>query len=193
MTVVNLKARGDLNGQRCMTLRFFPASGRWAVVLSATGECVRIKPENLEATVDPSITTGDPASRTGSRGRVFVFWGNAGWSRSQLLGEIAHGSWGMCRASACDLTTNIAQRWESLAAQGCNRLVFAPVNEMTEDYAKTNESTASPAAAAPASSPSAEQEQEQRRMDAYHRMAALLEGPEALIEDPAASDDESDN
>jgi hypothetical protein len=193
MTVVNLKARADLNGQRCMTLRFFPASGRWAVVLCTTGECVRIKPDNLEAVHDPSITTGDPATRTGSHGRVFVFWGNAGWSRSQLLGEIAHGSWGMCRASAGDIITDIARRWESLTAPGRNRLVFAPVNEMTEDYARGDRTTAERAAPAPADALE-QQEREQRRVDAYHRMAALLEGPEALIEDPAASDeDDSDH
>jgi hypothetical protein len=33
----------------------------------------------------------------GAHGRVYVFWGDARWSRAQLLGEIARGHWGLCR------------------------------------------------------------------------------------------------
>ena len=31
-----------------------------------------------------------------------VFWGDARWTRAQLLGEIARGHWGLCKASVTD-------------------------------------------------------------------------------------------
>jgi len=34
--------------------------------------------------------------------QLMVFWGYAGWSRCQLMGEIARGSWGLCRTSSDD-------------------------------------------------------------------------------------------
>ena len=34
---------------------------------------------------------------------VNVYWGDARWSRTQLLGELARGSWGMCRADLKDI------------------------------------------------------------------------------------------
>ena len=33
---------------------------------------------------------------------VHLYWGTATWSRTQLLGEIARGNWGMCRAASVD-------------------------------------------------------------------------------------------
>ena len=73
MTLANLISRTDLNGQTCLTICFFVDSGRWAVTISSTGECVRVKPENLFATTDPTCL-GDGAHCIGNRGRVFVFW-----------------------------------------------------------------------------------------------------------------------
>lgn len=99
--------------------------------MADTGESVRVRPENLEAVCDQRLP-GELARSTGSYGRVFVFWGNAGWSRAQLLGEIAHGSWGLCRASVADFTTDFLERWASLSAPGVHRLAFAPISEMTE-------------------------------------------------------------
>lgn len=189
----NLRARTDLNGKRCLTLRFFEASGRWAVVVGETGECVRVKPENLAPTTD-TTAPGELASYTGSHGRVFVFWGNAGWSRAQLLGEIARGSWGMCRAMAGDLTNNIGDRWNLLNAPIANRLAFAPVSEMSEDYV-TNTST-------PLSPGEQERVQEQHRhrrelemesLAATANAAVALERETSLIPNPAEGEESGDD
>jgi hypothetical protein len=88
-------------------------------------------------------------------GRVLVAWGDARWyvpqphsrlltlifhtnhyhiigiitrrSRTQLLGEIARGHWGLGKASVCELTAAPSQRWSGLD----DRLCFSPVTEMT--------------------------------------------------------------
>lgn len=57
---------------------------------------------------------------------VRVAWGDARWSRVQLLGELARGSWGMCRAQLGD----VAGAWQALQESG--RVVHAPKNEMSE-------------------------------------------------------------
>jgi hypothetical protein len=82
--VMGLVARPELNGRIGMALRFHPSPGpdRWDVIL-VSGEGIRIKPVNLEGL-------------DGGSGRVMVFWGDARWSRAQLLGEI--------RANRCFLT-----------------------------------------------------------------------------------------
>ncbi|CAK0829816.1 unnamed protein product, partial [Prorocentrum cordatum] len=62
--------------------------------------------------------------------RLLVFWGYAGWSRCQLMGEIARGSWGLCRAPD-DLTAlGPSEAWDAVYP----RLVFAPKSEMSESY-----------------------------------------------------------
>lgn len=66
------------------------------------------------------------------QGFVLCFWGDARWSRAQLLGEIAHGSWGLGRATVGDLAAPPAKRWKGTE----ERLAFAPETEMTEDYMK---------------------------------------------------------
>jgi hypothetical protein len=98
--VEGLQARKDLNGELGVALKYVSDTGRWLVRLR-NGEGVKIKPDNL-------------AGMDGAHGRVYVFWGDARWSRAQLLGEIARGHWGLCRASVAD--------------------VSAPVTEMTEDF-----------------------------------------------------------
>jgi hypothetical protein len=60
-------------------------------------------------------------------GRVLVAWGDARWSRTQLLGEIARGHWGLGKASVCELTAGPSHRWSGLD----DRLCFSPVTEMT--------------------------------------------------------------
>jgi len=114
--LVGLQSQPHLNGEVGMALRFVEASGRWLVRLP-NGEGKQLKPANLEA-------------MEGRGGRVFAFWGDARWSRTQLLGEIARGHWGLCRASISELTASPPQRWRQL--QG--RLAFAPVTEMTETF-----------------------------------------------------------
>merc|ERR550525_372126 len=99
-----------------MALRFLEGPGRWEIRL-ADGEGKQIRPANLEA-VD------------GGSGRVFAFWGDARWSRTQLLGEIARGHWGLCKASTSELTAPVGDRWKGLDG----RMVFAPQTAMTDDF-----------------------------------------------------------
>ena len=113
--LAGLQARPDLNGEIGVALRFVEKSRRWEVRLS-NGEGKQLKPANLE-----------PLSHAG--GRVLAFWGDAQWSRTQLLGEIARGHWGLCRASVAELTADVPERWAALTP----RLVFAPETEMMED------------------------------------------------------------
>jgi len=63
--------------------------------------------------------------------RVHVFWGTAGWSRCQLMGEIASGSWGLCRSEVGDVTRTLPQE---VYAAVYPRLIFAPQTEMSESY-----------------------------------------------------------
>lgn len=58
--------------------------------------------------------------------------GMSRWSRTQLLGEIARGHWGLCKASTAELTATPAERRGGLDG----RLAFAPDTEMTEDFIK---------------------------------------------------------
>jgi len=63
--------------------------------------------------------------------RLCIFWGYAGWSRCQLMGEIARGSWGLCKGEIGDVvTTGTAEVWRSVYP----RLIFAPKSEMSETY-----------------------------------------------------------
>lgn len=89
---------------------------RWQVVLR-NGDGKEFKPSNLE-----------PVS--GGFGRVYVVWGNARWTRTQLLGEVARGHWGLGRASINEVAMPAEKRWNGLDG----RLVFAPETEMTEDF-----------------------------------------------------------
>ena len=56
-----------------------------------------------------------------------VFWGEARWQRTQLLGELARGDWGLCRAKAGDLLQS--GLWPQLIQD--QRPVVAPRSEMT--------------------------------------------------------------
>ena len=73
--------------------------------------------------------TGDEETRWGN---VSCVWGDARWTRVQLLGEIARGHWGLAVGSVCDFTAKIGDRWEGTKG----RVVFAPVTDMTEDWMK---------------------------------------------------------
>ncbi|KAK3245884.1 hypothetical protein CYMTET_44567 [Cymbomonas tetramitiformis] len=118
--LTGLQARKDLNGQVGLAVKFAEASGRWTVRMQ-DGEGKQVRPVNLEA-----------AENGGPNGRVMVFWGDARWSRTQLLGEIARGHWGLCRASVGDIAADSKKRHANLAG----RLAFAPVTEMTESFMK---------------------------------------------------------
>ena len=114
--LTGLQARPDLNGEAGIAMRFIESSGRWLVRLKG-GEGKQLKPANLE-----------PIGPT--HGVVHCVWGDAQWSRTQLLGEIARGHWGLCRASVAEIVAEPAQRREALDG----RLVFAPATEMMEDF-----------------------------------------------------------
>lgn len=114
--LIGLQARPELNGEMVMMLRFMADIGRWVVRLR-NGEGKQVKPVNL-------------AGHDGGSGRVLAFWGDARWTRAQLLGEIARGHWGLTKASVSDLTAAHSQRFNELDG----RLAFAPVTEMTENF-----------------------------------------------------------
>ena len=90
-----------------------------------------------DESMDGGIEAAPPAEHgapitsdaTPATGTVLCFWGDARWSRTQLLGEIARGHWGMCRAYARDVHAAPELRRSGLE----DRLVFAPVTAMTEE------------------------------------------------------------
>ena len=79
-----LQARPELNGEIGLALRF----ERIGTMALATEKRRRQTRQARQRRAD------------GRRGReVLAFWGDARWSRAQLLGEIARGHWGLCRGS----------------------------------------------------------------------------------------------
>lgn len=91
------------------------------------------------------------AQRSGAAtATVDAFWGDARWSRTQLLGEIARGSWGLCRAELTDLATAAPPPtaaeptaapaaplrhlgWRDLVDADPPRLIYAMKSEMTDE------------------------------------------------------------
>lgn len=70
---------------------------------------------------------------------VSTYWGDARWSRTQLLGELARGSWGVCRAELADvilahddMANSEHNLWQRLVDS--DRLVYAPRSEMMDDF-----------------------------------------------------------
>mmetsp|Transcript_17902 Transcript_17902/g.40356 ORF Transcript_17902/g.40356 Transcript_17902/m.40356 type:complete len:257 (+) Transcript_17902:38-808(+) len=80
---------------------------------------------------EESAAAQSPQSATPRPVQLFVFWGYAGWSRCQLMGEIARGSWGLCRAADEDV---IHRRPSEVWQMVYPRLMFAPPSEMSESY-----------------------------------------------------------
>ena len=110
--------------------------------------------------------------------RVFVYWGYAGWSRCQLMGEIARGSWGLCKANTQDV---VSKRPDEVWQAVYPRLVFAPksaarrplgewqrgcAEEMTESYGGAQRLVW--ALGTPGESPQEERRQQLRRMAIIH-------------------------
>lgn len=122
---------------------------------------------------------GDGAASASSSGlppgrrrvRLHVFWGYAGWSRSQLMGEIARGSWGLCRlqppaGGAGDLAEDepllrSEQRPEEIWEKVYPRLIFAPKSELSESYG--------------AEEPEAQRRRNLRRLAIYHDLLGMQE------------------
>lgn len=80
------------------------------------------------------------------RGQVLlrIFFGYGRWSRSQLLGEIARGSWGVALSSSAlaeelaILPESDGGVWHKLA-EDAGRLHWAPPNPMREDYERRSQ------------------------------------------------------
>lgn len=122
VTVHSLQARPELNGEMGIALRFNEASGRWLVRLK-NGDGKQLKPSNL--------TASGP-----QHGCVHCVWGDAQWSRTQLLGEIARGSWGLCRASVAELIAEPDSRWDALDGK-CDTIVCMDACAATRARART--------------------------------------------------------
>lgn len=106
---------------------------KWAVRMLGSGEAKRFSGDELEG-LDQGVA-----------GTVYAFFGYAGWSRAQLLGEIAKGHWGLCHSVVADLVcASTLDAWDALE----DRLVFAPKTEMTDDYIAEAMTAAALAAAA---------------------------------------------
>ena len=172
----DLRSAAELNGELGITLKFNSDAGRWLVRLS-NGEGKSVRPANLE-----SGESGD------WHGRVMAFWGDAQWSRAQLLGEIARGSWGMCRATISDLASDPHLRRRKLDG----RLAFAPITEMSEDYVrnaqvemKTLRATAQAATPLAEAGEEEEEEEEEEALQPY--VPAFMEAPSASNPAPDAA------
>jgi len=105
---------------------------------STTERTVAAKPANLRPDAPPQafyhlgVAKDDGGNQKKEKdfgGRVFVYWGDARWSRTQLLGEIARGHWGLCKTSLAEILAPPKERRAELTG----RLVFAPISAMTEE------------------------------------------------------------
>jgi len=124
--ITNLQNKTELNGKLGLLQRFNESNGRWEVLTFNSCEVKLIKPENLEHSEE----------KTHAGPRILCFWGDARWTRAQLLGEIARGHWGLCKVLVEDvITTESSKLRRSLDG----RLVFSPVTEMTEKWIREME------------------------------------------------------
>lgn len=60
-----------------------------------------------------------------------VVWGMAGWSRTQLLGEIAKGNWGMAKGYIQEIFPRRNQLWNIL--QGSSRAIYCGENDFSKN------------------------------------------------------------
>ena len=88
-----------------------------------------------------ALVRHETARRGGTSAEVRVLWGDARWSRAQLLGELARGHWGMCTAAVHDVfaAEQGPAQWEALVASENERIVYAPHSEMTEEVEEADE------------------------------------------------------
>ena len=63
--------------------------------------------------------------------KLLVFFGDARWSRAQLLGEIARGHWGLAKSDPVDVVKP-HDAYRRVVDSGS--LVFAPLSDMTEEF-----------------------------------------------------------
>lgn len=117
--IVKLRSRPDLNGARATILQFL--DGQWLVQVVGRDDKYIVPAESLVG------------SRHGERYvrlpvRVLVFWGDARWSRVEVLDEVSRGIWGLCEAQRSDMQQFPGKLWDTCR----DRLVFVPPSSRTE-------------------------------------------------------------
>lgn len=71
--------------------------------------------------------------RTQKKVKINGYLGFAGWNRTQLLGEISRGGWGMCMSHIEDISKiSYKNIWEDIYNTG--RPMFAPKTDYSNDY-----------------------------------------------------------
>jgi len=116
VTIANLEEGSPCNGRRGIVELFDEETNKWSVRLTLSAASELVAKENLQL------------DEFGQNGLVYAFFGYAGWTRAQLLGESARGHWGLCKHVLADILEEPGKRREGLES----RLVFAPESEMTE-------------------------------------------------------------
>eukprot|EP00927_Polykrikos_kofoidii_P050417 TRINITY_DN44333_c0_g1_i1.p1 TRINITY_DN44333_c0_g1~~TRINITY_DN44333_c0_g1_i1.p1 ORF type:complete len:496 (-),score=67.72 TRINITY_DN44333_c0_g1_i1:6-1349(-) len=105
-------------------------SGSLASLLAVAAEDVARRPSG--STANPTV--------------VLAWAGFAQWSRAQLLGELARGSWGWCRARCADVSDAVSalsstgstqSLWTILRAS--SRLFWAPDNELSREFTRRHD------------------------------------------------------
>lgn len=142
------------------SFRHLPSLDAWcgtdlAAALTALQACVRpsargAAPVPAGAQVEADAAPEQPAAKSrrvgweeGAAGvpepfSLLAFWGEARWSRTQLLGEAARGDWGLCLGRSSDLAELPQARfWQCLADEG--RPAYVPKNEMSRSEARPSE------------------------------------------------------
>lgn len=99
------------------------------VVGMAAEQILRGAADHAEQNHDPSQPQQLEREAAVATRPLKVFWGEARWQRTQLLGELARGDWGLCQARAGDLFEPARSLWPQLHRD--QRPVVAPHSEMT--------------------------------------------------------------
>lgn len=94
------------------------------------------------------VDQGEGAAESREPFLLLAFWGEARWSRTQLLGEAARGDWGLCLGRSSDLDELPQARfWQCLADEG--RPTYVPKNETSRSEAVPREQEAIPTEQSP--------------------------------------------
>lgn len=102
----------------------FPAATSPHVKVMAVGQNRLIDAASTKSQLQQDVDVVDAAPIA-----IYVFWGSAAWSRTQLLAETARGHWGLCRARVDDLKKSPASSRRPALEE---RLVVAPISAMTD-------------------------------------------------------------
>jgi len=105
-----------------------PEEIQWCIIPGGTG-----LGWTVTGTLDEALRLGDRLAGESVEDKkmpVLVFWGDARWTRAQLLGEMAKGVWGLCQALRDDFEAAPEEVWTKCE----ERVVFAPRSEMTSQF-----------------------------------------------------------